>query len=494
MNPVMSRSMPRRTIAMLLGLIMFAALNFVPQRAHAGDGTPTVTEYPLITPGGFASHLAVGNDGNAYVGLREANMIAKVTPEGVVTEFTIPTANSYPSYLTAGPDGNIWFTEGVANKIGRVTPDGVFTEFPIPSGNSPTDLVWGPDGNLWFTEGNAGKVARMTPDGATFTEFTPPSGTSSSPNGITAGPDGNLWVALRGANKIAKVTTAGVITEFNIPTPSSDTDGIRPGPDGNLWFAEADGNKIGRITPAGVITEFPIPTASSGTNHVAAGPDGNLWFAETDAHKFARITPTGTITEFTLPTPASGPHFPEMGPDGNLWITERDANKVAKVQIPLRVDVTLEGDREGSVTSNPAGIDCGTSCSDEFLSGTTVQLNAAHADGISFSWGGDCSGTALDCDLTMNSLKEVTATFGPPGFTLTVTRKGKGKVTSTPTGIQCGQVCDAEFASGTEVTLKKSPKRGWKFVRWTGDCTGKRGCVLTMDSDMAVQAKFKKKT
>ena len=43
------------------------------------------------------------------------------------------------------------------------------------------------------------------------------------------------------------------------------------------------------------------------------------------------------------------------------------------------------------------------------------------------------------------------------------------------------------------MTLTKKPKRGWKFVRWTGDCTGKT-CVLTMDSDKAVTAKFKKKT
>ena len=40
------------------------------------------------------------------------------------------------------------------------------------------------------------------------------------------------------------------------------------------------GNKIGQITTAGVITEFPIPTASSGPYGIAAGPDGNLWFTE----------------------------------------------------------------------------------------------------------------------------------------------------------------------------------------------------------------------
>jgi len=39
--------------------------------------------------------------------------------------------------------------------------------------------------------------------------------------------------------------------------------------------SEREGNKIGRITTAGVITEFPIPTPFSGPIAIAAGSDGN---------------------------------------------------------------------------------------------------------------------------------------------------------------------------------------------------------------------------
>ena len=65
------------------------------------------------------------------------------------------------------------------------------------------------------------------------------------------------------SSKIGRITTAGVITEYPIPTPAGVPDGITAGPDGALWFIEYAGNKIGRITTAGVITEFPIPTANS---------------------------------------------------------------------------------------------------------------------------------------------------------------------------------------------------------------------------------------
>ena len=57
------------------------------------------------------------------------------------------------------------------------------------------------------------------------------------------------------AGKVARVTTAGVVTEFAIPTAGSEPEAITTGPDGNLWFTQAAGNRIARITPAGVVTD-----------------------------------------------------------------------------------------------------------------------------------------------------------------------------------------------------------------------------------------------
>ena len=47
--------------------------------------------------------------------------------------------------------------------------------------------------------------------------------------------------------------------------PHGQQRGLRhtAGPDGNLWFVENSANKIGRITTAGVVTEFAVPTANS---------------------------------------------------------------------------------------------------------------------------------------------------------------------------------------------------------------------------------------
>ena len=65
---------------------------------------------------------------------------------------------------------------------------------------------------------------------------------------------------------------------------------ITTGPDGNLWFTETNGNNIGRITTAGVVTEFPIPTVGSDPVGITVGPDGNLWFTEAVAGNIGKVS------------------------------------------------------------------------------------------------------------------------------------------------------------------------------------------------------------
>src|SRR5262249_11758286 len=118
------------------------------------------------------------------------------------------------------------------------------------------------------------------------------------------------------------------------------------------------------------------------------------------------------------------------------------------------LSVTRDGSGSGTVTSNPAGINCGSTCSAPFDSGTVVTLTATPATGSTFAgWsGGGCSGTGA-CTLTMNAATAVTATFTRQAVTLTVNGSGTGTVTSDPPGIDCGATCAASFDGGTFVTL-----------------------------------------
>ena len=76
--------------------------------------------------------------------------------------------------------------------------------------------------------------------------------------------------------------------------------------------------------------------------------------------------------------------------------------------------VTKAGNGAGAVSSNPAGIDCGGTCSVSYNSGTSVTLTATPTTGSLFAgWSGACTGTGA-CVVVMDQARSVTATFNVP--------------------------------------------------------------------------------
>ena len=158
------------------------------------------------------------------------------------------------------------------------------------------------------------------------------------------------------------------------------------------------------------------------------------------------------------------------------------------------VIVEKQGSGSGTVTSDPVGIDCGGTCSGEFEQETTVSLNAAGAPGSAFAgWGGACSGTAA-CTVTNNAT--VSARFIVPAATnhLHVDKggTGTGTITSAPSGISCGSTCDADFESGTIVTLTAVPAETSTFTNWSGGgCSGGApSCAVVLNANQSVTAIF----
>jgi hypothetical protein len=157
------------------------------------------------------------------------------------------------------------------------------------------------------------------------------------------------------------------------------------------------------------------------------------------------------------------------------------------------LSVLRRGSGTGTVTSSPAGIDCGASCAGAYNQGTAITLIATPSAGSRFAgWSGaGCSGTAT-CQVTLNSDQTVTANFAAQAtLTIAKTGAGSGRVASSPAGIDCGGACSAPFDEGTAVTLTAAPDAGSAFAGWSGGgCSGTGTCAVTVGSDQSVSAAF----
>lgn len=82
---------------------------------------------------------------------------------------------------------------------------------------------------------------------------------------------------------------------------------------------------------------------------------------------------------------------------------------------PYVLTLNKSGTGEGSVTSEPEGINCGDDCSSDtgtYNANVVVTLTAEEAEGSTFAgWSGACTNATGACEVTMDSAKNVTATF-----------------------------------------------------------------------------------
>jgi hypothetical protein len=154
------------------------------------------------------------------------------------------------------------------------------------------------------------------------------------------------------------------------------------------------------------------------------------------------------------------------------------------------LSVGRNGLGSGTVTSSPAGINCGATCSADFDYLTSVQLTPNPATGSTFAgWSGDAD--CSDGIVSMSGDISCTAQFNLARYALSVimTGSGTGVVTSSPAGINCGSTCSADFDYLTSVQLTPSPDAGSAFTGWDGDADCSDGEV-SMVENLSCTAEF----
>ena len=145
---------------------------------------------------------------------------------------------------------------------------------------------------------------------------------------------------------------------------------------------------------------------------------------------------------------------------------------------------------EGSLLSNPAGINCPGSCDASYPENTSVTVTATAAPGWRFTdWDQGCDGTNPVCTVLMDQDRTLVARFRQE-FNLNIFLVGSGSVNIQPWDITCASNCTEVFVDGTQLVLVADPAPGFSFAGWTGACSGLGACELTMSTNRSVAAEF----
>jgi hypothetical protein len=324
-------------------------------------------------------------------------------PSGPVQEHTVPSSDPNPRTFT-----EVFATEGtysvsmsmkVALKVSA--PVGV----PKTYDSKPKTLVV--------------TAAAVLP---TVTGLNPTHGAAAGGNLVTI-----TGTNLTGATAVKfGSASATEVTVVNATTVTAKAPACTPGASVHVTVTTPEGTSAtGASDEYKCDTPPPLPTVTGlNPTHGAAGGGNLVTITGTNltgatAVKFGTAPATEvTVVNATTVTAKAPAGLPNSTVD--VTVTTPEGTSVTGASDKYGYDATTQvltvakaGSGSGTVTSTPAGIDCGAACTATFASGTAVSLVATPAAGSTFAgWGGACSGTG-PCVVGLTAATTVTATFNP---------------------------------------------------------------------------------
>lgn len=168
--------------------------------------------------------------------------------------------------------------------------------------------------------------------------------------------------------------------------------------------------------PGTLTVNAPAATASisAATNNIPYNTGTTINWSSTNATSCS-VSPSGwsgtSGSQSTGNLTASRTYTATCQPSG----ANSSASITVNVQAQPTAGLTVIKSGQGTVTSNPAGINCGSDCAENYPTNTSVTLTATPATGRIFtgwsvSGGGSCPGRGT-CSVVMTNPKTVTANF-----------------------------------------------------------------------------------
>lgn len=348
--------------------------------------------------------------------------------------------------------------------------------------------------------------------------------------------DGDIYVASEGAGHLFAFDSSGNFL-WSSDSGVNDLCGVAVDGSGNPWIGDfsagaeklnaADGTLAGTtIANSGVCSIAFDSSGNIAMLHLGAGVDvmdqsGNLLHTDNsgngntdvavetvtnsvyslDANGVTIWDASGNVVAGTPFGPHNSGNSVDVNPaNGKIYITEPGQGRVDIYDLQLfTVGVTANGTGSGRVDADTGQISgctsAGGTCSDSYITGSTVTLVAAPDSGSSFTaWTGCDNPSGNTCTVSVTSARAVTATFDlVPTHVLRVAASGSGSgtIASTDSRISCGATCQATYQQGDLVALTARAAPGSTFTGWSGGgCNGTSSCQVTMNADTNVTATF----
>ncbi len=206
--------------------------------------------------------------------------------------------------------------------------------------------------------------------------------------------------------------------------------------------------------------------ADNGSNWYISGAPGSCWDDDTLVSELRTVT---------------GDAFEAVNVADRMVDPDSGATRAPTAGNDLTVSKL--GDGLGTITSTPAGIACGETCSARFATGSSVGITATPAAGSSFvAWSEGCSGSAPTVNVVLGSDTQCDAEFA-----LQIEAADLAVKLSGPTTIERHRPRSFRVAaknlgptSSTETRVKVRLPRKFRFVSASSGCSH-RSRVITCD-------------
>ncbi len=371
-------------------------------KAGSGNGELALAEHSGVAVNSETDDVYVADTGNARIE-EFSSTGAFIRTFGTLTDPTfIAVDNS-----TGASKGDVYVVDSADNTVSKFESDGTLIS------------VWG----------NGGQLNGSTSPGGAFNEI----------DGIAINSSGELYV-LCGNRMTTFTPSSSYTTEFSLEYGSVPIGIAVDDSDGS---ASGDIYKDDEYTP--IVLQFG-PSGGTYTNLLeTTTPDalavdstnGDLYLAQANGEVAVFNSSFARLELFGLPEIGAATGL-AVGPTHNVYVADTGDQRIDVfiLEPGIALTVAKEGTGSGEVTSSPPGIQCGSSCTEDFKKGSKVTLTAAPAEHSAFAGWSGCTAEPIptECEVDMGAAKSVTATFDPLPETTTGAAANPTRTTATLEG------------------------------------------------------------